>query len=295
MRHISRLMLSLTVITAVLLTVLSIPAAAQQSSDRIYVLGSVNNPGEYPFKAGMTVKDAIELAGGLLNNYEKASAILVRAKNDKTALNLQAILSGNETVILSAGDTILIKLASIRVEGQVKVSGEFNLKPGMTASDALTLAGGTTEDGAREATYVTRNGKKISANLDKLSSALPLEPDDIVTVPQYQASATGEVMQPGTYNLVQGKTDNLNALIQAAGGITPKADIKNVRISPLEGIDRPTRIVDASDASVRQKIKVECGDVAFIPQLQIRQKRKMSLGNATQITLMLYTLLQIFK
>lgn len=281
---------------AVFLTMLSIPVSAQQpSSAHISVMGSVNKPGEYPFKAGMTAKDAIELAGGLQNSYEKTSAVLVSAKNDKTAINLQAILSGEETITLSAGDTIIIKPASIRVEGHVKVPGEYNLNRGMTASDALTLAGGEDEKGAREATYVTRNGKKISANLDKLSSALPLEPDDIVTVPEYQASVTGEINQPGTYNLITGKSDNLEALIQAAGGITSKANMKNVRISPLEGIDRPTRIVDASSASIRQATKVECGDVAFIPQLQTHQKRKMSIGNATQITLMLYTLLQIFR
>lgn len=280
---------------AVFLTMLSISASAQQSSSRIFVLGSVNKPGEYPFSAGMTVKDAIELAGGLLNNYEKTSAVLVSEKNDRTAINLQAVLSGTEIVTLSAGDTVIVRPASIRVEGRVKVPGEFNLKRGMTASDALTLAGGVDENGAREATYVTRNSKKISANLDKLSSALPLEPDDVVTVPEYQASVTGEINQPGTYSLVPGKTANLDALIQAAGGITAKADLKKVRISPLEGIDRPTRIVDVSNVSVRQATKVECGDVAFIPQAQIHQKRKMSLGNATQITLMIYTLLQIFK
>lgn len=288
--------LVLLIIAVGLIVVFSGYAAAQQAApDRVYILGAVTNPGDYPYKPGMTAKDLVTLAGGLLPNHEKASAVLIKAKTDKIGLNLQAILAGTESITLSAGDTIVIRLATIRVEGQVKVPGEFNFSQGMTASDALNLAGGTTEKGAREATYVTRAGKKLNADLDKLSSALPLEPDDVITVPEYQASVTGEVISPGTYPLVQGSTDNLDSLIKSAGGVTNKADLKNVRISPLEGADRPTRVVDASDETIRQAIKVQSGDIAFIPQLQTRSKRKFTLSNAAQISLMLYTLFQVFK
>jgi len=289
-------LLSAVIIAAGLIFVCGGHAAAQQDTpDRVYIFGLVANPGDYPYKPGMTAKDLITLAGGLLPNHEKASAVLIKAKTDKIGLNLQAILDGTESATLSAGDTIVIRLATIRVEGQVKIPGEFNFSQGMTASDALYLAGGTTEKGSREATYVIRAGKKLSANLDKLSSALPLEPDDIVTVPEYQASITGEVNSPGTYPLVQGVTNNLDVLIKAAGGVTNNADLKNVRISPLEGADRPVRIVDASDETMRQDIKVQSGDIAFIPQLQKRSKRKFTFNNAAQISLMLYTLFQVFK
>jgi protein involved in polysaccharide export with SLBB domain len=112
-------------------------------------------------------------------------------------------------------------------------------------------------------------------------------------VPQISASITGEVNQPGTYAIIPGKTDTLEALIQAAGGPTSKADLKRVRISTTKGAERPTSTVDASDPAVRQSTKIQSGDAVFIPQVEKRRHR-ISLSEVYQVILIVYTLIQIF-
>ncbi|MFT7683068.1 polysaccharide biosynthesis/export family protein [Moritella dasanensis] len=68
-----------------------------------YIHGEVNRPGGYPYQPGLTVNQAIALAGGLTERASKDKIYLFKEKNKKTQTNASL------TYKVNAGDTILIK------------------------------------------------------------------------------------------------------------------------------------------------------------------------------------------
>lgn len=68
-----------------------------------YIHGEVNRPGGYPYQPGLTVNQAIALAGGLTERASKDKIYLFKEKNKKQQINASL------TVKVNAGDTILIK------------------------------------------------------------------------------------------------------------------------------------------------------------------------------------------
>jgi len=84
------------------------------ASKRIYILGEVENTGEYPLVKSLTVLQAFALAGGFTEWASKKEIILFRKENgkDKTIrINYKNILKGKEfkqNVQLQADDTIIV-------------------------------------------------------------------------------------------------------------------------------------------------------------------------------------------
>jgi protein involved in polysaccharide export with SLBB domain len=311
------------VLLLVLLVCISTQVFAQSSSsdDRIYVLGAVKSPGDFEFKSGMTVKDALDMAGGLASNADKEGLVLLREDGTRLNLEVDSVMQGKDKTALMAGDTIVVKptatnetpaptkpsepaapttpepsasQGSIKVEGLVKAPGSFALKPGMSAKDALELAGGAKEDAATSAAYLTRAGNVIAVDFKDSASGGLLQNGDVLTIPGFSASITGEVRKPGTYTLAAGKTDNLDGLINQAGGVTSSSDMKNVRISSINGSERPVRNVDGSTKAERLKIPIQPGDAVFVPVITSKPKHRTSLNEVYQFTIILATLVSIF-
>lgn len=130
----------------------------------------------------------------------------------------------------------------VRVEGRVKVPGEYPLEPGMKVSD-LIRAGGSLQDSAYGGTAElirykvekgeSRNVDLINVDLQALlhgdpGADLALEPFDVLTIkelPQWAREESvelrGEVRFPGRYVLKRGET--LKSLLIRAGGLTDLA------------------------------------------------------------------------
>jgi polysaccharide export outer membrane protein len=68
-----------------------------------YIHGEVSKPGGYPYQPGLTVNQAIALAGGLTERASKDKIYLFKEKNKNTQINASL------TYKVKAGDTILIK------------------------------------------------------------------------------------------------------------------------------------------------------------------------------------------
>ena len=68
-----------------------------------YIHGEVKNPGGYPYQPGMTINQAVALAGGLTERASREKIFLFKEGNK--AQQLQATLGSN----VSAGDTITIE------------------------------------------------------------------------------------------------------------------------------------------------------------------------------------------
>lgn len=315
MRNASKLVATILIV-ALAAVYIPAPALAEATGvgDRVYVLGAVKNPGDFEYKEGMTARDALDLAGWLAPNADPAGVILVRSSGDKLPLNVEAIRQGKDKVALLPGDTIVVKPAiadgtppkvdtgpaqpssgNIEVQGGVRNPGRYEFKPGMTAADALALAGGPTESAAVAAAYISRDGGKIPTDLTSAGAKSALEAGDVLAIPQMTASITGEVAQPGSYPIVPGKTDNLEALFGQAGGATPKSDLKRIRISSVQGIERPTRTVNGASRDARVSVRVQNGDSVFVPERKEESHRRTTLNDVYQITIILATLISIFR
>ena len=86
----------------------------QSNSKKIYILGKVTTPGEYPLQKYMTVVQAISLAGGLAQWADSSDVKLIRKikGTERTfRVDYDAIVSGEDSsqnVLLQPDDTIFV-------------------------------------------------------------------------------------------------------------------------------------------------------------------------------------------
>jgi len=145
-----------------LLDDLKVQARIGQPDEVVRIDGSANVPGQYPFEAGMTVRDLIRAGGGLSDAAYGGSAELTRyqivngeqRKADVTSVDLAAVLRGDPAanLRLEPFDTLSVREVqawadqeTITLRGQVKFTGRYSIKPGETLRSVLGRAGGLTQ------------------------------------------------------------------------------------------------------------------------------------------------------
>lgn len=173
----------------------------QLSNGRVFVFGGVGSPGVYPLTTGMTLLEALARAG-----YNNASeAVIVRTKgatgpvlpgqdesSEVIRTNLREfekdVQSGmlSRNVLLMDGDTVYVPRVDpnrIFVTGEVRTPGAHSVPEGTTVLQAITLAGGVTENAATSRVRITRlikgERKSIRVKLDDF-----VLPGDTIVVPQ---------------------------------------------------------------------------------------------------------------
>ena len=72
-------------------------------AETVFVSGQVRTPGEYPIRAGMTVRQALALAGGVTDRGSTRRVQIIRVVNGK-----ETTLSGDLQKTVEAGDTIVV-------------------------------------------------------------------------------------------------------------------------------------------------------------------------------------------
>jgi polysaccharide export outer membrane protein len=195
----------------------------QYMSQRVYVLGTIKNPGYYPLKGRTTLLEIISAAGGITDRGGSTILLIRGAKVDKdqieslikgssanTALpedptqneiSGRIVIDGNRLLnegdtslnyALAAGDIVYIPVVKqVFVMGEVRRPGGVGYKPGLTVLKAITLAGGLTELGKKKVLIKRNiNGEevKLKVNLSSIikdsSKDIPLLPDDVIVVPR---------------------------------------------------------------------------------------------------------------
>lgn len=166
----------------------------------------------------------------------------------------------------------------VRIEGQVRVPGEYPLEPGMKVSDLLR-AGGNLDSSAyggkaELARYeVTNDGSRqtglIEVDLAAVLSGdpaanIPLRPFDYLLIKetpnwtdQEQVTLRGEVKFPGTYPIKRGET--LYELLQRAGGLTPLAFAKGGAFTRVELKQREQRALEV----LRGRLQADLASMAL--------------------------------
>jgi polysaccharide biosynthesis/export protein len=86
----------------------------QSNSRRVYMLGKVNSPGEYPLKKAMTFIQAVSVANGLGRWADKDNIRLIRkvdGQEQTFRIDYDAIVSGrdlSQNILLQPEDTIFV-------------------------------------------------------------------------------------------------------------------------------------------------------------------------------------------
>ena len=211
---------------------------------QVYVVGEVTRPGSYQIPSVGTVLAALYEAGGptAFGNFRN---IEVRRRNDLIAqLDLyDYLLRGlaRQDTRLETGDVVFVPVLGKRVsiEGAVRRSAIFGLRPGETLRDLVEIAGGFRPDAVLQRITISRivpPGQRrpddparmvvdVPLLPDTAVAPFPMEPGDEVRVWEITRSfgryveLNGSVQHPGVYGWRQGM--RLSELIGLAGGFRP--------------------------------------------------------------------------
>ena len=185
----------------------------EYSSNRIFILGRVANPGIVPFDGQPTLLEAIHRAGGLPIGgigAEKAAltrCAIVRGRDQIVWVNLQSLLSGEDLSLnlrLRRNDLLYIPDADdqlVYVLGEVRGPNAYHLTPDMSLLDALARAGGPTPDADPSVMHLIRPRKGVNQIIDIEDLLMPnanlnvsLQKGDIVYVPRRGLAKVGYVL-----------------------------------------------------------------------------------------------------
>ena len=229
-------------------------AVSDQRVNAITLKGYVRRPGLYQLKAGMSVKDLIEEADGLLGEAYTERADLIRTDPDLTrhliSFRLNGAMKGDphENHLLQPLDEVIVysihtfgERDSVTISGSVKKPGRYELLSNMTLKDLIVFAEGLQEGAYQVKAEVSRINPNspdpnkpvqiIQVDIDGKGREgdFKLQGRDIVFIrldpkfePQRNVTISGEVQFPGVYTL-ESRTERLSSLIARAGGLKDTA------------------------------------------------------------------------
>lgn len=171
-------------------------------SKRIFIMGEVRSPGQQQLTGSMRLIEALAGAGGLTPTAS-GDALIVRSKaatpdapvlpgQDQSAELLEVDLTKlqqgdlSQNLQLQDGDTLYIRRAdTIYIFGEVRGPGAYAVQKNMTVLQALSLAGGHTENGALNRIRIVRieDGKKVEIKVKNYITE-PVKPGDTIMVPE---------------------------------------------------------------------------------------------------------------
>ena len=155
------------------------------------VEGEVNKPGTYPFKEGITVEEALKIAGGLTKASRFNNVVLFQEYTEFDEISQSAVTSSEQVArldknIILGANSILKALpfeSVVRVEGNVYNPGLVAYKNGLTMYEAIEQAGGHMPNSMKKSAFVrSANGQVDKANLFR-GRVKRLVPGDTVVVP----------------------------------------------------------------------------------------------------------------
>lgn len=233
----------------------------------VYVAGAVNNPGRYIIspESDIDLYRAIALAGGMTEKADVQQVQLIRVnapkllsesvgpnlpKEKKPPVQYEtynlSIDQQYRNIRVNARDLVYVRpLATIEIQGEVKNPGKFFVKNNISIANALTRAGGFTEEAnLTSLVKVNRDGTLNELSVseqfwksEENNSKNTLSDGDVLFVPNAlkiePIYVTGYVQTPGAYK-VRGPI-TLQKAIALAGGFLNEANRKKFHIHRTDG------------------------------------------------------------
>jgi len=188
-------------------------------SQPVSVFGAVKNPGVYQLEGERTLTEVLAMAGGL--RPDAGDMVKITRRTDSTAhfpdvqtgsdftvseLSIDELVRGREAFAdmkVHAHDVISVSQAElVYVVGQVRKPGGFSMsgRSGVSVLQALSLAEGLNGTAApKRATILRKQGKsgrvEVPVDLARILAGkapdAPLEPEDVLFIPNNAAKAAG--------------------------------------------------------------------------------------------------------
>jgi polysaccharide export outer membrane protein len=267
---------------------------------KVFVTGAVASPGTFTIKALTRLQEAINLAGGILPSGSYRHIQITRIKdNKKKILNIDLYKfykkgDISQNPYLEAGDVIYVPVMreSVKVLGEVRNPGEYEIVEGDRLKDIIEMAGGLTPKASLVGGTLERirENKKEVIELklyDLLISGedkanIRLTKGDTITIPVKvdRIYVLGQVRNPGSFTIVSQKEQlqpnevqegvKVSELIAKAGGILPQASTRRIQLI------RDNRIIKELDLykvlvrgeKEEEEIKLLPGDVIYVPVMR---------------------------
>jgi protein involved in polysaccharide export with SLBB domain len=141
---------------------------------QVAVIGSVNQPAIFELKAGETINDLVQMAGGFGAVADTTRLAIERLDERNTVRITQIEIPQGQTTPLRNGDVLRAFNSTavalpiqrqnkrVRVEGEVVRPGEYVLPPQSSVADALQAAGGLTPAAYVFGTEFSRESVRIT-------------------------------------------------------------------------------------------------------------------------------------
>ncbi len=260
--------------------------------NRITIEGAVFRPNTYSYYDGMRIADLIARADGLKEDAYTARATIVRLRPDFTkesvSVNLGKALQGDyqANILLKKEDVVTVysildfkEEYKVTIDGEIKKPGTYDYNPALTLNDLLVQAGGLTGSASKRVevarmiqsetidpsttSRVQLFSIEITPGNNEQADNFVLAPFDVVNIRKMavyekpeMVTVSGAVQYGGKYVLAE-KQEKVYSVLQRAGGLSPLADVKGVKIKrpikakqieDLENInfDVTKNVVDAS-------------------------------------------------
>lgn len=221
---------------------------AEPRTFRVYLTGRVRAPGPVDAMGSSRVADLVTPAV-LGADASRRHITLLHRDGTREMVDLDLFLkTGNDALNpwLRDGDVIQVPAAVdfVWVEGAVADPGRYELGPRDSLVTLLKLAGDPLPSAEAGRAMLIRfvsatRAESLWFSLPEVytgKSNVPLEEGErlyVYFIPRYheqqEATVTGEVVRPGTFPIIEGRT-RLSYLVGAAEGFLPTADLSAIRV-----------------------------------------------------------------
>lgn len=249
--------------------------------NRVEISGPVRREGLFELKAGETLEDLIQFAGGLGSDAYKERITLSR-KTGKERKVEDVDQANFSSFIPQDGDEIRVGMIQNRFANRVQVTGAlmrpgvFALEEGMGIKDLIKKAEGLREDAFlnRATLYRTRPDfslEIVTVNIGAVvrgeEEDILLQKEDVLTIPsiyelreEYYVKISGEVNNPGSYTF--GEKMTVADIVLRAGGFKESASASQIEIA--------RRVKDASSGQLAEIIRIDIDqDLKINPNQQV--------------------------
>ena len=252
-------------------------------SNMAEVRGAVNRPGRFQIGGTITtVRDLVEVAGGLKEDAFPSRALLSRTNPDKTLTNLsidiRGLMDGTVADELLRNDDVLF-VPSVLEIGEVKTFGIFGevLFPGIyryadntSIEDLIIQAGGLKENASISKVDVVRrmSDRGATAKIDSLTETFSFSIDENLSIrddgfrlmpydevyirrsPGYATNrhviVVGEVTYPGYYSMAT-NTERLSDIMSRVGEFSAEAYPEGARLEREITADERSRMLSTAE------------------------------------------------
>jgi len=229
-----------------------------------YIVGTVERPGEYPYRPGMSVLQAVSIAGGFYRPDTNLSRF------DRESIIAQGDIKVSETQRLALTIRRDRLSAEARGDGNLVFSEEILQRQG-----EVVVAQGMREEGM---IFATRR-QSLQAQVDLLVQANALLDEELRTL------AAKSVTQQKQYDLARRELESINSLMARGLAVSGRQVAVEQNVAQMESMMLDLTLAQArtrQDISRNQRNMIELGNQRANDVLKELRETQVSLDQVTE-------------